>query len=332
MASEVTTAIDENIFLYPNLTDATGSSDSFGSAYSFTANQTYHLKLYYAEHQEDIFFLFITAFRILYSKYQFSKESLYCKTILSKTDSSYTNYKQLFATRIDFPGAESTIKSVFDESKEIFSKHYNMWDQLTVFDSYEVTFLALNADSDQIELDCTIQIDYDINITFKAPIGSQLTNVVSNSVNHFLHIIQAIQQSPNQVVADIPILNTNELDKLHQWNEGEYSLALCQPACLHHFFERTCTTYPDFPAVFCNGQSFSYKEIDKKANQLARHLQHKGINKGDYCGLLVPRSESMYIAMLAILKVGAAYIPLDVSIPKERLHFKIGRASCRERV
>lgn len=332
MATKVTTGIDENIFLPPNIIAPIGPHDAYDSFYTFPANQTYNLKLCYTEHPEDLFFLFLTSFRILYSKYQFSNEPLSCKTILSKANSSYLKYRKLFSTRIDFPGIESTkstITSVFNESKEIFRKHHKMKDLFTVSDSYEITLLALNADSEQIELDCTIRIDHDINISFKAPIGSQFADVALNSVQHFLNIIQAIQHSSNQVVSDIPILDIKEQDNILQWSEGEYSPTISQPACLHHFFERTCTIYPDYPAVYWNGLNFSYKEIENKANQLARYLQQKGIGKGDYCALLVPRTEAMYVAMLAILKVGAAYIPLDVSIPKERLHFILNDSRCK---
>ena len=234
---------------------------------------------------------FLTAFRILWSKYHYSSEPLTCKIILSRIDLSNIDNKKIIETKIDFPALLSgTCEMVFIESKKIFRNQQNIVDQFSVSDSYVFNLIALNAESKKIELDCSIKIYEDIYLTFKAPVDSPLSDVVSNSESHFLKILNAIQQSPERKVADILIHNTEELDYLLQWSEGKFDPSLSQPGCLHHLFEQTTKTYPDLPAVYCNGKSFTYKEIDNKANQLAHYLRLQGIGKGDYCGILLPRT------------------------------------------
>jgi non-ribosomal peptide synthetase-like protein len=314
----------EDLISHYHSTESNHANDSFQSSCSITESLTKTFKSYYPKDQATFIPLFLAAFRILLSKYQFQGEPLLTKIILSNPYTSKNKTVQLFESRIEFPAIQakqSTIESIFSTSRDAFNKLFNLTDQLVELDSNTLTLLALNTETEQIELDCTIHIDHNISLTFKTPFGSQFKYVVHNSAHHFLPILKAIQSNPERAVASVMILTDREQDNIHHWSESEYNPIIGQPACLHHFFEQTVLAYPTLPAVFCNGQNFSYQEINNRANQLANILLQKGIGKGDYCGILLPRTEEMYIAMLAILKVGAAYIPFDVSIPKDRLHF-----------
>ncbi len=93
------------------------------------------------------------------------------------------------------------------------------------------------------------------------------------------------------------------------------------PRCLHHFFERTVDASPGAVALVCEGKSFTYARLDALANQLAHHLLRLGICPGDCVGLLLERSLATYVALLAALKCGAAFVPLDTSFPADRLEF-----------
>ena len=324
MKIEESTYREDNKYLRIHTSNGIESNNLIDGTLTFSERETYKLKSKYSEHQFELFNLFLTAFRILYSKYQFTNEPLSSKITLSKLDATKSTGKQLFSTRIDFAALDplkSTLSSVATATKMTFNKHLKLEEELSVFNFYEITFLALNTETEQIELDCAIKSDYCINISFKAPIGSQLAGVTSNSVSHFLNLLRAIEQSPAKMVSSTSMIDSTEQNQLIQWSQGAYNPTISRPSWLHSIFEQTCITYPENAAVFYNGQTFTYQQINEKANQLARYLHLKGIGRGDYCAILVPRSADMYIAMLAILKIGAAYIPMDVSIPKERLHF-----------
>ncbi len=90
---------------------------------------------------------------------------------------------------------------------------------------------------------------------------------------------------------------------------------------LHHFFEYSCDTYPSNIALICNNAFISYQELDHRSNQLAHYLAKKNIRKGSIVALLLERSIESYIALLAILKVGAAYVPVEADYPEERINY-----------
>lgn len=89
--------------------------------------------------------------------------------------------------------------------------------------------------------------------------------------------------------------------------------------CLHQLFESTVHESPDAIALELDNKSITYRELNARANRLAGYLQTRGAGPEVYVGLYVPRSIDMIVAMLAILKIGAAYIPLDPNYPRERV-------------
>lgn len=90
---------------------------------------------------------------------------------------------------------------------------------------------------------------------------------------------------------------------------------------LPHFFERSCDRNPDAIAVVCENIELSYAEVDSRANRLANLLRRRGVLPGHTVGILLERSMDTYVALLGVIKAGAAYVPLDPSFPAERIAF-----------
>ncbi|AGA28101.1 Pls/PosA family non-ribosomal peptide synthetase [Singulisphaera acidiphila] len=90
---------------------------------------------------------------------------------------------------------------------------------------------------------------------------------------------------------------------------------------LHLFFERTVDARPDALALACGDERLSYSELDARANQFAHHLARLGIRPGDRVGLLLERSVPLYVALLGTLKCGATFVPIDTSLPTDRIAF-----------
>lgn len=90
---------------------------------------------------------------------------------------------------------------------------------------------------------------------------------------------------------------------------------------LHHFFEKSVDTYPNNIALVCENAFISYLELENRANQLAHYLYQNHIAQGSIVGILMERSIECYIAILGILKVGAAYVPIEPDYPNERINY-----------
>lgn len=93
--------------------------------------------------------------------------------------------------------------------------------------------------------------------------------------------------------------------------------------CVHEWFEEQVEKSPDAVAVVYGSRSLSYRQLNARANQLARHLRSMGVGPDEPVGLCIERSLEMAVVVLAILKAGGAYVPLDPSYPKERLAYMI---------
>ena len=90
---------------------------------------------------------------------------------------------------------------------------------------------------------------------------------------------------------------------------------------LDHLLEEACIRFATNDAVIGSGIVLSFHDLNCRANQLARHLLSRGIKSGDRVAMMFDRSPETYVAMLAVMKVNAAYVPLDVSFPIERIRF-----------
>lgn len=104
---------------------------------------------------------------------------------------------------------------------------------------------------------------------------------------------------------------------------------IARPEVLHGLFEQQAAAHPKSLAVVCGRRRLTYGELDRRANQLARLLRARGVSRGDCVGLFLPRSAEVYIALLAILKAGAAYVPLDPDYPAERVQFILSDCCAR---
>ncbi|PPK71175.1 amino acid adenylation domain-containing protein [Actinokineospora auranticolor] len=92
-------------------------------------------------------------------------------------------------------------------------------------------------------------------------------------------------------------------------------------------FELTCDRTPDATAVECDGERLTYRELDRAANRLAALLRERGVRPGDNVGILLRRSTDTYVALLGVMKAGAAYVPIDTSFPADRVRFMAEDAS-----
>lgn len=111
--------------------------------------------------------------------------------------------------------------------------------------------------------------------------------------------------------------------KLREWNS---TAADFPQVCAHELFEQQVVRTPNAIAVAFGDRQLSYRELNERANKLARNLRNRGIGPGTLAGCGLERTPEMVVALLAVWKAGGAYVPLDPAYPPDRLSFMIDDA------
>jgi amino acid adenylation domain-containing protein len=153
-------------------------------------------------------------------------------------------------------------------------------------------------------------------------------STISRLVGHFQILLQNLVTHPDQSIDDVPILSDTERQQLLvAWNQNHSEYP--QDRCIHQLVEDQVERTPDAIAVIADGQSFTYRQLNDRANQLAHYLQSLGVGPDQLVGICLERSIEMVVGLLGILKAGGAYLPLDSTYPQQRLAFMVENAQAR---
>jgi amino acid adenylation domain-containing protein len=141
---------------------------------------------------------------------------------------------------------------------------------------------------------------------------------IQRLANGMQHLFAGIAADASQKIKQLPILSKNEtaylINDLNQ-SQGDFA----ENHCFHQIFEKQCHRTPDNMALIYNDTQLSYSQYNQQTNQLAHYLQEQQVGIGDFVGLYLSRSLEMMLAIMAVLKAGAAYLPLDPSNPSNRI-------------
>ena len=157
-----------------------------------------------------------------------------------------------------------------------------------------------------------LRADYDADLFESATVGRIL--------RHYLTLLESFVADPDLRIDDAPLLSAAERHQLLvEWNDTKTDYPDDQ--CIQALFEAQADKTPDAVAVVFEHRRLTYRELNSKANRLARRLQDLGIGPSMAVGICLERSIEFVVGLLAILKSGGAYLPLDPSYPDERLRF-----------
>ncbi|RKH09839.1 amino acid adenylation domain-containing protein [Corallococcus sp. CA053C] len=143
---------------------------------------------------------------------------------------------------------------------------------------------------------------------------------VERMAGHYRTLLEGLVAEPGQTLSRLPLLTEGERHQLVvAWNQTR--TALPREHGIAALFEAQVARTPDAVAVVFGDQRLTYRELDRRANQLGHHLKSRGVGPEVLVGLCVERSVELVVGLLGILKAGGAYLPLDPGYPQERLAF-----------
>jgi amino acid adenylation domain-containing protein len=143
---------------------------------------------------------------------------------------------------------------------------------------------------------------------------------IERMLGHYQKLLEGIISNPDGKISRLPLLTEAERHQiLAEWNEtrAEYP----REKCVHELIEEQVERTPEAVAVVFEGQVRTYRQLNERANQLARHLRGLGVGPDCLVGIAMERSLEMMVGLLGILKAGGAYVPLDPEYPRDRLAF-----------
>ncbi|MDZ7286756.1 MAG: amino acid adenylation domain-containing protein, partial [candidate division KSB1 bacterium] len=150
-------------------------------------------------------------------------------------------------------------------------------------------------------------------------------DTIQRLLGHVQMLLHGMAADPRQPISRLPLLTPPETHRLLiEWNDTAADSRIDQ--CIHQWFECEVEKHPGAVAVEFEGARLTYRELNQRANQLARHLRQLGVGPETLVALCFERSLEMVIAMLGILKAGGAFVPIDPNYPAERVKFMLADA------
>jgi natural product biosynthesis luciferase-like monooxygenase protein/amino acid adenylation domain-containing protein/non-ribosomal peptide synthase protein (TIGR01720 family) len=189
---------------------------------------------------------------------------------------------------------------------------------------------TLLSESHTAKFDLTLQInenDEELNASLEYNTDLFDEATIERLLEHYENLLANIVADPDEIITKLPLMSSPERERL---------LDLCShngtnytPQCLHELFEQQAARTPNAIAIAFQDEALTYRELNERANQLARYLQQQGVGPETMVGLMIERSIEMVVGLLGVLKAGGAYVPLDPQYPQDRLSFMMEDSQAR---
>ncbi|WP_156897729.1 condensation domain-containing protein, partial [Paenibacillus massiliensis] len=224
------------------------------------------------------------------------------------------------------------------EIQALTEQKQDLINHILVFENYpveqQVEQLGEGAESDFAISNAGMveQTNYDFNlvvmpqeamkIRFEYNAGLYDRSAVERIQGHLVHLLEQVAANPELRVNELAIVTEPERRQiLDIW--GDTTVAYPSEQTIHGLFEAQAELTPEQPALFCEGEQLTYRELNERANRLARMLRNEGVTKDQLVGLMTERSVDMIVGIFAILKAGGAYVPIDPTYPEERIRYML---------
>ncbi|MDP4190694.1 MAG: amino acid adenylation domain-containing protein [Bacteroidota bacterium] len=241
-------------------------------------------------------------------------------------------FKEVYIENADYKEYEHT--SLVDiQSLSGLPKNQQLFDNIFVFENYPVSAENINSKRNAQISDIKIYSKANYPVAFISAPENELPliilfdeeqyseDIICQVLDYLETVISAIALSPDTtLIKDIPAINKARLNKiLNEWNSPKDNIK--EYKCLHEIIEQKAKEHPQAVALRFEDETVSYFELNKRANKLAWYLRRKGVGPEKITAIIFERSPEMIIAILAVLKSGGAYLPIDPSYPKDRIEY-----------
>jgi len=209
-----------------------------------------------------------------------------------------------------------------------------LFESLVIFENYPVGRVEQDVDTALAVVDVHTLERTNYPLTVVAVPGSQMLLRISydrrrfeaatirRMLGHLETLLMGMVATPERRLAELPLLTAAELQQqLVTWNTTAATYP--RTRCIHQLFVAQVQRTPDALAITFNDQQLSYAALNQRTEQLAQHLQARGVGPDVLVGICLERSLDLVVALLAVLKAGGAYIPIDPHAPAERLAFML---------
>ncbi|HEX7312899.1 MAG TPA: amino acid adenylation domain-containing protein [Pyrinomonadaceae bacterium] len=143
-------------------------------------------------------------------------------------------------------------------------------------------------------------------------------------MRHLVRLAEEVVRNPRRPLKDYELITDAERGRLLEWNDTRRPFPATYST--HRLIAEQASRHPDKVALSCGARSLTYRELERRSNALAAHLRSLGVAGGSRVALCLDRSPEMVVAMLGVMKAGAAYVPLDPEYPTERLAYMLADA------
>ncbi|MFS0871456.1 amino acid adenylation domain-containing protein [Paenibacillus xylanilyticus] len=189
---------------------------------------------------------------------------------------------------------------------------YTEWDHHA--SKFDMTWVCTHSEDDM-----TLSVEYRTDLWEP--------HTVNRMLQHYVHLLQQIVTFPELKIGELELVTESEIAQLEQWNNRDADYP--QDVSIAELFEQQVRLSSEKPAVRMEGHLVTYQELNERVNRLAGFLITQGVQQGQRVGLIMDRSIEVIVAMLAIVKSGGAYVPIDPSFPADRKSFMLTDSGAR---
>ncbi|SCV41473.1 Malonyl CoA-acyl carrier protein transacylase [Bacillus subtilis] len=207
---------------------------------------------------------------------------------------------------------------------------------------FNTMFVYQNIEFQEIHQDrCTFRVKernpgvslYDLMLTIEDA-GQQLDihfdfnpnqfeqETVEQIIRHYTRILNRLVKEPEKSLSSVPMLSDIERHQLlMECNDTETPLS--HSDTVFQWFEKQTEQRPDYEAVIFGNERCTYRQLNERANQLARTLRTKGVQADQFVAIICPHRIELIVGILAVLKAGGAYVPIDPEYPEDRIQYML---------